>query len=84
MRGDRVLGAPLLVLDEVLLGAHDALEDRVDGLEVRRVGGERDLDLVLAEHLVLDALGSEVVLDITRAVRGRGSMLPSNSVKICR
>jgi hypothetical protein len=30
-------------VDAVLLGAHDALQDRVDGLEVRGVGGEVDL-----------------------------------------
>ena len=71
-RHDRVLGAPLRVLDEVLLGADDALENRVDRLEVGRVGRERDLDLVLAEHLVLDAFGAEVVLHVARTVRGRG------------
>jgi len=56
---------------QVLLGPHQAFEDRVDGLEVRRVGGEGDVDLVVAEHLVVLALGAEVVLDVARAVRLR-------------
>ena len=35
---------PLVVPHVVLLGAHLALDDGVDRLEVRGVGDERDLD----------------------------------------
>ena len=53
----------------VLLGAHDALEHAVDGLEVRWVRGERDghlVSVVGGER----ALGAEVVLHVARAVEG--------------
>ena len=50
-------------VEAVLLGAHDALEDRVDSLEVAGVGGEVDLGRgpVLPDEL---ALGAEVILNI--------------------
>ena len=61
-------------VEPVLLGADDALEDRVDGLEVGRVGGEVDLGLaaVLGDEL---ALGAEVVLDVAGALDGLGVLL---------
>ncbi len=43
--------------------------DRVDGLEVRRVRGDRDLDPVLRAGLEL-ALGAEVVLHVAGALDG--------------
>ena len=59
-------------VDAVLLGAGDALEHRVDGLEVARVGGEVDLRVValIGDEL---ALGAEVVLDVTGALHRVGS-----------
>lgn len=53
--------------DDVLLGAGDALDDRVDGLQVRGVGGERDLDL-LTVQAGEGALGAQVVLHVAGAV----------------
>ncbi len=61
--------AVLALVDDVLLGAHDALEDRVDGLEVRRVGLQADRDRVAGQARER-ALGAEVVLHVARAVRG--------------
>ena len=54
-------------VEPVLLGADDALEHRVDRLEVRRVGREVDLGLraVLGGEL---ALGAQVVLHVARAL----------------
>jgi hypothetical protein len=65
----------------VLLGAHDALEHAVDGLEVRRVGGEVDRQLrpgIRDER----ALRAEVVLDVARADLEPIATEPSNSRKI--
>ncbi len=59
----------VVLVEEILLGAHQTFEDRVDGLEMAGgVGGQRHVDLVVAEHLVVLALGSEVVLHVTRTV----------------
>ncbi len=52
---------------KVFLRAGHALHDWVDGLEMGRVGGEGDLDVTVAEHLVVLALGAEVVLDVAGA-----------------
>lgn len=64
-RQDREVRAALV--DDVLLGAGDALQDRVDRLQVRGVGGQRDLDL-LAVQTGEGALGAQVVLDVAGAV----------------
>ena len=48
-----------------LLRPRPAHHDRVDGLEVARVGDERDRDL--ARLGLVHALGAEVVLDVARA-----------------
>ena len=57
----------LALVEHVLLGAGDALEHRVDGLEVRGVRRDRDLDLVagVGEELTL---GAEVVLHVAGAL----------------
>ena len=57
------------LVQQVLLGANEAFENRVDGFEVRRVRGERDLDVVVTEHLDVRALGTEVILHVAGAVR---------------
>ena len=59
----------LAAVEDVLLGAGDALEHRVDDLEVRRVGRDGDLDrvAVLGGELALDA---QVVLDVAGALHG--------------
>ena len=49
-----------------MLGAGDALHDRVDCLQVRRVRGERHLDFAIAEHLQVRALGTQVVFHVAR------------------
>src|SRR5690606_27492089 len=60
-------GAVLAVALAILLGAHDALEHTVDGLEVR--GVRRDVDgNLLAAHRGEGALGAEVVLDVAGAL----------------
>ena len=58
-------------VDQVLLGAHQALQDGVDGLQVGRVGHQRHRNVVVAEHLDVVAVGTEVVLDVARPVRLR-------------
>ena len=55
------------LVEQILLGARDALEHRVDGLEVRRVRRDRDLDLAAVAGDEL-ALGAEVVLHVTGAL----------------
>ena len=56
----------------VLLGARLAEHHRVDDLEMRRVGGERQMHLVAVELAV--GRGAEVILDVAGAldVVGRG------------
>ncbi len=49
---------------ERLLGARLAQDDRVDDLEVRRVGGQRQVDLVAVELTV--RRGAHVVFDVAR------------------
>jgi hypothetical protein len=56
--------SPLGVTADPLAGAGLALDDRVDDFQVRRVGGEPDLDL-RAGSGVEDRLVSEMVLHIT-------------------
>ena len=51
-----------------LLGPGQALDDGVDGLEVARVGGERDGDV--ARRRISPSLSAEVVLDVA-ALAGR-------------
>src|SRR5690349_20265170 len=60
--------AALALVEQVLLGADDALEDRVDGLQVRGVRGQRHDRLAVAEHPEVLALGTQVVLDVAGAV----------------
>ena len=60
----------------VLLGAHLAEHHRIDDLEVRRIGGERQMHPVAVELAV--GGGAEVILDVARAldlVGGRGAAL---------
>ena len=59
------------VVDAVLLGPHHALDDRIDGLEVRWVGGQLDGDLVAQAGDELAGL-AEVVLHVARALGGVG------------
>jgi hypothetical protein len=57
--------AVLALVDHVLLGPHDALEDGVDRLQVARVAGQRDGDLgVLAERVGERPAGPQVVLHV--------------------
>ena len=77
------------VADAVLLGAHAALHDGVDPLEVARVERERQVDLVRvravrAGERPIDRV-AEVVLHVAaRALVGRSeSCLSRNSAKIC-
>ena len=64
-----------LIVSEVahagLLGAHDAFHHRVDGLEVARIRGERNLDFAAATG-ALDAARAEMVLHVAGALRGLG------------
>ena len=54
---------------QVLLGAHDALEDGIDGLEVR--GVRRQVDPALRASLgAVHALGAQVVLDVAGTLHG--------------
>ena len=68
----RALGVALLGL----LGAHLAEHDRVDRLEVRRVGGQAEMDALAVRQLAVGR-GAEMILDVARAqhVVGRGSAL---------
>ena len=49
----------------VLLGAHLAEHHRIDDLEMRRVGGQRQMDLVVVELAVRRR--AEVIFDVARA-----------------
>ena len=53
----------------ILLRPHNALKHAIDGLEVRRVGGEVDGDLV-ALRAGKSALCAEVILHIARSLHG--------------
>ncbi len=57
------------LVEQVLFGTDDAFEHRVDRLQVGGVGHQGDRHLAAVGSGV-DALGTEVVLDVTRAVRG--------------
>ena len=61
-------------VEAVLLGAHDALEHRVDRLEVRGVRGEVDLGRPAALGGE-GALGAEVVLHVAGALHRAGVLL---------
>ena len=65
-----------IVVELILLGAHLAEHDRIDDLEMRRVGGERQMDAVAVELAV--RRGAEMVLDVARAFdlvgRGRAAL----------
>ena len=58
-----------LEVDPVLLGPDDALQHRVDGLQVRRVGHHRHLDRVLAVRGGELAVLTQVVLHVAGALR---------------
>ncbi len=58
----------------VLLGAHLAEHHRIDDLEMRRVGGQREMDVVAVELAV--GRGTEVVLHVARALRRRRAKEP--------
>ena len=64
------------VVELVLLGPHLAEHHGIDDLEVGRVGGQRQVDLVAVELAV--RRGAEVVLDVARALdllrRGRAAL----------
>ena len=62
---------PVALVEQVLLGANQALQHRVDRLEVARVGHQRHVDVVVAEHLQVVAAGAEVVLHVAGTVRLR-------------
>ena len=49
----------------VLLGANLAEHDRVDDFEMRRVGGQRQMDLVAVEFAIRG--GAEVIFHVARA-----------------
>ena len=63
--GSRVVAAA------TLLGPHLAQHDRVDDLEVARVGGQRQVDRVAVELAV--RRGAQVVLHVARALDVRGT-----------
>ena len=56
------------LVEQVLLGPDDALQHRVDRLQMRRVAGQGDDGLAVAEHPEVLALGAQVVLDVAGAV----------------
>src|SRR5271166_3018367 len=58
-----------VLVQQILLGPNQALRHRVHGLQVRRVGRQRYLNVVVAEHLYVDSGGAEVVFDVAGAVR---------------
>ncbi len=49
----------------ILFGAHLAEHDRIDDFEVRRIGGQRQVHLVVVELAI--RRGAEMVLDVARA-----------------
>ena len=78
---DRQHGIRAGRVDLVLGGPDHALDDRVDGLQVARVGGELEEDVGAGRAHVL-AGRAEVVLHVARSLHGVGSTWPSNSRKI--
>ena len=64
-------GAEGRVILAILLRPHNALEHAVDGLEVRGVRREIDLELLAIRRSEV-ALGAEVVLDVARALHRLG------------
>ena len=66
------VAALVALVEQVLLGPDDALQHRVDGLQVRRVGRQRHHGLAVAEHPEVLALGAQVVLHVAGAVRLAG------------
>ena len=58
--------APRIFAALLLLGAHLAEHDRVDGLEMRRVGGKRQVHGLAGDLAV--GRGAEMVFDVARAV----------------
>ena len=68
---DRQHRERLGVVDRVLLGADHADDDRVDRLEVARVGGQLDRDVLAGAGHELAAL-AEVVLHVARALHRVG------------
>ena len=49
----------------ILLGAHLAEHHRIDDFQMRRIGGERQMHLVVVELAV--RRGAEVIFDVARA-----------------
>ena len=66
---DRQNAPALHVPDRVLVRTHHAADDRVDRLEMARVGRKHDLDLLARGRRVGPAL-TEVVLDVAGALLG--------------
>ncbi len=82
-RQDRRAGRRARGRDLVLLGAHLAEHDRIDDLEMRGVGGQRQMDLVAVELAV--GRGAEVIFDVARAFDSSGRKEPPlNSWKRAR
>ena len=65
------IGSVVDAANAVELRAHDSLENRVYGFEVRRVSRKRNLDL-LAFEARINTLGAEVILNIARTLNGVG------------
>ena len=68
----------------ILLGSHLSEHDRVGDLEMRGVGGQRQMDVVAVEGAV--GRGAEMILDVAGPldVVGRVKEPPLNSWKIAR
>ena len=65
------IGGVVDAANAVELCAHDSLENRVYGFEVRRVSRKRNLDLLAFEARV-NTFGAEVILNIARTLNGVG------------
>ena len=65
-----------VVVELVLLGAHLAEHDGIDDLEMRGIGGQRQMDLVAVELAV--RRGAQMIFDVARAFdlvgRGRAAL----------
>ena len=67
-----------------LLGAHDPLDHGVDGLEVARVGRQREVDLAAVGGVAVVRI-AEVILHVAVALdRPPAASVPSNSARITR